>query len=66
MVQSGLSLAKTNIFKSFYSKLAINLVKKIPIIPHQFNGGTTKDYYTGISNNKRNEFQLSSILVDLV
>ena len=32
-------------------------MKKLPIAPNKFNSSRTKDYYTGISNNKRNEFQ---------
>ena len=32
-------------------------MKKLTIASNKFNSSRTKDYYTGISNNKRNEFQ---------
>ena len=44
-------------FKNFYSELAINQVKKLPIAHNKFNSGTTEDYYADAFNIKRNEFQ---------
>ena len=46
------------IFKNFYPELATILVKKLPIGPNEFNVSTNKDYFTGISNNKRRKFLL--------
>ena len=35
------------------------------ISPNKFNSGTTKDYCTGISNNKTNEFELAKVSEDV-
>ena len=43
----------TIFFKKFFSKRATNLVKILPIAPNIINSGTSKDYYTSISNNKK-------------
>lgn len=54
-----------DIFKRFFSQLGTSLVKKLSIASNAFNSITTKDYYTGISNNKRNYFQLSNTFQDV-
>ena len=40
--------------------------KKRTIAPNKFNSGTTKDYFSDISNNKINEFRLFSVSEDAV
>lgn len=55
-----------NIFKKFYSELATDLVKKLPIAPNTFCGSTTKDYYVDVYNNKKNEFRLLNVTEDVI
>ena len=52
--------------KNFCPKLATDLVKKMPNAHNKFNRGTITDYYTGISNNKRNQFQFFCISKNVV
>lgn len=42
------------------------LWKQLLIVPNKFNGNTIKYYYTGIMNNKRNDFQLLNLSEDFV
>ena len=54
MVQFILNLGKTQTFsKKFYSELATDQVKKLPIVPNKFCSSTTQDYYAGIFNTKK-------------
>ena len=46
-------LENKNIFKNFYSELAIDLVKKLPVARNKFCGVITKDYYADMFNNKK-------------
>ena len=46
-------LENKNIFKNFYSELAIDLVKKLAIARNKFCGIITKDYYADMFNNKK-------------
>ena len=47
-------------------KLATNLAKKLTSGPNKCKSGTSKDYYTNISNNKRkNLFNVSKDSVSL-
>lgn len=48
-----------------YSGLATNLVEKSPIAPKKLDSCTSKDYYAGICNNKRTEFQLFNVSEDV-
>ena len=65
MVQSSLNLARTKTFK-IHSELATELGKNLPVVPSNFNSGTTKDCYTGISDNRKNEFLLIKVSEDVV
>ena len=57
----GLNLAKMQIFsKSPTRNYSPKLVKNLPIAPHVTN------YYTGISNNNKNKFQLFNMSEDVV
>ena len=47
---------KAKIFKKFFP--ATDLMKKTSIAPNKVNDVTIKENYTGICNNKRNQFQL--------
>ena len=44
-------IENANIVKKFYSELAPNPVKKLPVVPNKYNRDTTKDYYTDIFKN---------------
>ena len=40
-----------NIFKDFYSDLAGNLVRKLPVALNKFNNNLTKQYYINIEKS---------------
>ena len=59
-VMKGLNLAKMQTFsKSSTRNYSPKLVKNLPIASHVTN------YYTGISNNKKNKFQLFNMSEDV-
>ena len=53
-----------NIFKDFYSGLAGNLVKKLPVALNKFNNNLTKEYYMNIDKICHN-FELCKSFVML-
>ena len=57
---------KTNTFKRFYSELARALQEKLPMAPNTFTTQTTKNYYTRVSCNVSNDFELSNVSEEII
>ena len=44
-------MKNANIFKNFYSDLAGNFVRKLPVALNKFNNNSTKQYYMNIEKS---------------
>ena len=60
----NLNKKNANIFKTFYSVLAANLVKKLPKPPLKFNSEKTKMFYKKLKPNVE-KFKLLCITEDI-
>ena len=54
----------SNIFKTFFSDIAKNLLEKLPIAPNRFNKNSVSEYYKNF--NLTNKFQFSHISTQTV
>ena len=54
----------SNIFKSFFSDIAKNLLDKLPIAPNRFNKNSVSAYYKNL--NLKTEFKFSHVTVETV
>lgn len=55
-----------NILKKFYSELATDLLKKLPVAPNKYCSSDIKDNYANIFSNNKIEFQFLGVSKDVV
>lgn len=55
-----------NILRKFYSELATDLFKKLPIAPNKYCSSDIKGNYTDIFSNKKIEFRFLDVSKDVV
>ena len=58
-------LAKSLVFKKFYSELPTDLVKKLTVAPNKFCSSIAKDYDADIFGNRKIESQLLNVSEDV-